>query len=374
MGLIKIQGVFIKGDIKMFEEVISTRFFYEKAKEIIPEDVFSFIDGGSHDEIAVKRNRDSFKNVLISPRILRGVGERTTETRLTNHTLAAPMLIAPVAYQSFLSKNGELDMLEAANQFNTVMILSMFSSVDYALIAQHKKNPVWLQMYFLKDRSINENYLQMAQELNFEALVVTVDAPVYAKKERERANPLKFPENSSFPHLKKIGIPFEDCLKTKRHLSTLLDHSISWDDLEWIAAKSQLPIILKGIIDPRDTEIALTYPNVQGIVISNHGGRQLDSSVSPLEVMQQHRQLAGNKIKLFLDGGISRGSDVFKALALGADASIIGRTALWPLAVGGSAGVLHALSLLQQELIETMTLSGCSKIKDINSEFIYKVK
>lgn len=159
-------------------------------------------------------------------------------------------------------------------------------------------------------------------------------------------------------------------MKSKRHLSTLLDHSISWNDLDWLARVTKLPIILKGIIDPRDTEIALTFPNVKGIVISNHGGRQLDSSLSPLEIMYEHRVKANHKVKLFLDGGIARGSDIFKALALGADATLIGRTALWALSVGGSAGVFHVLSILQQELQETMILSGCSTTKDITSEFI----
>ncbi|KTD07258.1 alpha-hydroxy acid oxidase [Legionella jamestowniensis] len=354
----------------MLDEYTNTRSFYKKAKAFLPPDVFSFIDGGSLDELALKRNRESFNNVLISPRVLRRLGEISTQIKLFDHILNAPVLIAPAAYQGLLSKHGELDMLEAANQFNTTMILSMFSSMDYALIAQHKKVPVWSQMYFLTDREINRNFIQWMEELNFDALVVTVDAPVYAKKERERSHPLLFPENTSFPHLKKIGIPFEACLKSKRHLSTLLDHSISWNDLDWLARVTKLPIILKGIIDPRDTEIALTFPNVKGIVISNHGGRQLDSSLSPLEIMYEHRVKANHKVKLFLDGGIARGSDIFKALALGADATLIGRTALWALSVGGSAGVFHVLSILQQELQETMILSGCSTTKDITSEFI----
>lgn len=344
--------------------------FYTKAKAILPSDVFSFIDGGSLDELALKRNRQSFTDIQVIPRVLQGLGEVSTQIQLFDRHYAAPILIAPAAYQGFLSKNGELDMLAAANQFNAVMILSMFSSVDYQLIAQNKKMPVWLQMYFLKDRKINKNFIALAKELNFDALVVTVDAPVYAKREREIANPLKFSKNMTFPHFEKIGISFEDCLGTKKHLSALLDHSISWGDLTWLAEQTNLPIIVKGIIDPRDTEIAVTFPNVKGIIISNHGGRQLDSSISPLEVMHEHRMRAGNKVSLFLDGGISRGSDIFKALALGADATLIGRAALWALSVAQSEGVVQALSILQQELLETMILCGCSTIKNITSEFI----
>lgn len=354
----------------MFEEVTSIQSFYKKAKMLLPPDVFSFIDGGSLDELALKRNRKSFNDITIVPRVLRGLGDISTQTHLFDHKISTPILIAPAAYQGLLSSNGELDMLEAANQFNTIMILSMFASVDHVLVSKNKKGPLWLQMYFLKDRGINKNFIQLAQENNFEALVVTVDAPVYAKKEREYAQPLQFPGNTSFSHLEQLGIPITECLKTKRHLSTLLDHSISWDDLDWLANETQLPIILKGILDPRDTEIALSYPNVRGIVVSNHGGRQLDSSCSSLEVMREHKRIAGDKVKLFLDGGIARGSDIFKALALGADATLIGRAALWSLSVGGTGGVIQAFSILQRELIETMILCGCSSIKDISLDFL----
>ena len=354
----------------MLEEFTNIESFYQKAKTFLSPDVFSFVGGGSLDELALKRNRQCFNDITLLPRVLRGLTEISTQIDLFGHRISTPILIAPTAYQGLLSQNGELDMLEATNQFNTIMISSMFSSVDHALIAQKRKGPLWLQMYFLQDREINKNYIQLAKTNNIDSLVITVDAPVYAKKERERAHPLKFPNNTSFTHLEKLGIPINDCLKTKRHLSTLLDHRISWGDIDWLAQETEIPLILKGILAPRDTEIALTYPNVKGIILSNHGGRQLDSSLSSLEVIREHKSLTEGRVKLFLDGGISRGSDIFKALALGADATLIGRSALWPLSVGGSAGVLQALSILQRELIETMILCGCSNIKEISSEFL----
>lgn len=354
----------------MFDKITCVDTFYEQAKLILPPDVFSFIDAGSGDELAIQHNRQSFKEIRILPRVLRGLAEVSTQTDVLNQTISAPMIIAPAAYQGLLSPKGELDMLNAANQFNTIMIYSMFSSMDHRLVKQHKKNQVWLQMYFLHDREINKNFIQLAEECEFDALVVTVDAPVYAKKERQLANPLCFPSEMSFAHLEKLGISVNQPLKSKRHLSSFLDHTIAWKDIEWVAQQTTLPIILKGILDPRDTEIALTYPNVKGIMVSNHGGRQLDASVTSIEMMHQHKEIAGNKVALFLDGGISRGSDVFKALALGADATLVGRAALWSLAVGGSEGVQHALAILQQELLETMVLSGCSTIQDISSDFL----
>lgn len=344
--------------------------FYTKAKAILPPNVFAFIDGGSLDELALERNLQSFKDCLLMPRVLCGVKEVSTQITLLGHAHSAPILIAPVAYQQLWSKHGELDTLGAANQFNTTMIFSMFSSIDYVSVAKHKTSPVWAQMYLLKDRAVNENYVRLVESLGFDALVLTVDAPVYGKRERERANPLTFPMDANFSHLKDIGIDFDACLKTKKHLSTLLDESISWNDLDWLCSITKLPIILKGIIDPRDTSIALNYPNVKGIVISNHGGRQLDSSCAPLNVIQAHKQIVGDKALLLLDGGIMRGSDIFKAMAMGADATLIGRAAMWPLAVGGKDGLLHALSILQSELIDTMILCGCSDVSAIRSDFL----
>ena len=354
----------------MLNDAIDVQILYQKAKSILAPEVFSFVDSGSGDERALMRNFQCFEQVNLMPRVLCGLNGISTEIKISEFMAAAPLLIAPAAYHCLLSQNGELDMLKAANQFNTIMIVSMFSTIDHKLIAANKKIPVWLQFYLLKDRAINHNILQLAEECRFEALVLTVDAPVYAARKREREQPLKFPSHISFTHLEALGIPVKESIKTKRHLSQLLDPSISWADLDWLAENTNIPIILKGIMDPRDTEIALRYPNVKGIVVSNHGGRQLDSSLSALEVMNQHRLVAGNKIKLFLDGGIRSGSDVFKALALGADAALIGRAALWALTVGGSEAVLKLLSQLKNELHETMALCGCSTVQDISSEFL----
>lgn len=354
----------------MFEDVINVQSLYQKAKAILPPEVFAFVDSGSGNEHTLVRNIDCFEQVNLMPRVLCGLKDVSTGVGIGDFRASAPLLIAPAAYHSLLCQNGELDMLKAANQFNTIMIVSMFSSIDHRILAANKSVPVWLQLYLLKDRAINHNILRLAEECQFEALVLTVDAPVYATRERERAQPLTFPSHISFEHLEGLGIQVKESIKTKRHLSQILDPSISWADLDWLAENTSIPIILKGVMDPRDTEIALHYPNVKGIIVSNHGGRQLDSSLSALEVMSQHRLVAGNKIKLFLDGGIRRGSDIFKALALGADAALIGRAALWALTVGGSVGVFNLLSQIKNELKETMTLCGCSTVQDISSEYI----
>ncbi|MBX9977760.1 MAG: alpha-hydroxy-acid oxidizing protein [Alphaproteobacteria bacterium] len=352
--------------------ILNIRTFYDQARTLLPPDLFHFIDGGSCDEHTLKRNSAATHRLLILPRILQCTKNITTTVPLFEDTIAAPLLIAPTAYQRLLHHDGELATLNAANRFNTIFIVSMFSSTDYGEIAANAKMPLWLQMYLLKDRKPNLRLIRRAEELGYKALVLTVDAPVYGKREREMTSPLQFPNHINFSHINDLGIPFDDCPHSTAHFANLIDPAIGWQDVEWLATVTDLPIILKGVLDPRDTAIALTHPNVKGIIVSNHGGRQLDETVSAFDVMEDHRGVAGKKLMLFLDGGISRGSDIFKAIALGADAALIGRASLWALAVRGSDGVLRALTLLQEELQNVMALTGCSQIKDITRDFIWK--
>lgn len=356
----------------MYKNIINIKSFQEKAKTILPPEVFSFITSGSLDELTLKRNKNKFNEFLIEPRVLCGIKKTSTEVNVLGAKLNAPFIIAPTAYQKLLSLNGELDMLEAINQFNIIYTVGMFSTIDYEVLAQKSKNSLWIQMYLLKDRSVNQELIRVAERANFKAIMLTVDTPVYAKRESEIATPLQLPKDISFEHLSNIGIPFKKYINTKKHFSELLDPVISWKDIEWLAKQTKLPIILKGILSPKDTKIALEYNSVKGIVISNHGGRQLDSTLSPIEIIHKHHEIVEDKIALMLDGGIGRGQDIFKSLALGANCVLLGRSMLWPLAVGGAQGVLHALRILQEELTEVMILSGCSNIAEINSSYIKK--
>lgn len=343
---------------------------YEAAKEVLSPDVFAFIEGGSFDELTLRRNAQKIRELLILPRMLRLNKNISTQSRVFGENLSSPIIIAPTAYQCLVHEEGELATLEAANHVNTIFTVGMFSSVDYRILAEHAKVPLWFQMYLLKDRAANERLLKHVENLGYRAIVLTVDAPVYGGREREKQNPLKFPEHINFSHLKELGIDLDLNIKTTNHFASLLDSCIGWDDVEWISKITSLPIILKGILDPRDTEIALRFPQIKGVIISNHGGRQLDSTLSPLEVIEEHRRLVKNKISLFLDGAISRGSDIFKSIALGADAVLVGRSVLWGLAAGGRQGVESVLQTLHHELINVMALSGCSTLQDISRDFV----
>ena len=352
---------FLPSDLRAIANLMT---FEKYAQKIIPPDVFDFIQGGSSDERTLKRNRHVLENMCILPRVLRGLSEITTGTTLLNENITAPIILAPTAYQKLVFPEGELATLRAANAFNTIFIVPMFSTTDYGILAENARVPLWLQMYFVKDRAANIRLLERAKNLGYKAIVVTVDAPIYGKREREMARPLIFPKNMSFDHLQNLGIPFDIFSRKTTHFAELVDPTIGWKDIAWLAEVSDLPIILKGILDPRDTEIARTFPHVKGVIVSNHGGRQLDGTPSAFELVEAHRKVAGRNFMVMVDGGITRGQDVFAARALGADAACIGRSALWGLAVGGSEGVERILRILHEELIQTMTLSGCTTLTE----------
>lgn len=344
--------------------------FEKYAKKILPPDVFDSIQGGSCDERTIARNRHVLENMCILPRVLRGLGEVTTRATFLNENITAPIILAPTAYQKLVSPEGELATLRAANAFHTIFIVSMFSTTDYAILAENARVPLWLHMYFMKDRTANTRLLERAKKLGYTAMVVTVDAPIYGKREREMTRPLIFPKNMSFEHLQDVGVPFDIFSRKPKHFAELVDPTISWKDIAWLGEVTDLPIILKGILDPRDTEIARTFSNVKGVIVSNHGGRQLDGTPSGFELVEAHRKIAGKDFMLMVDGGITRGQDVFAARALGADAACIGRSALWGLAVGGSEGVERILRILHEELLKTMTLAGCADLSDITRDFV----
>lgn len=336
-----------------------------EAKKKLSKDIFAYVDSGAESEKTKERNYKSFSEYFIIPRVLRNVIGPNTELQLLNFFLKSPILVAPMAYQKLLHKNGEMETIQAVNQFGGGLILSIFSSTDFKKIADNTDQKPWFQLYLLKDRSVTKNIIQEISRMGFQALVITVDTPIYGKRTQEKQTPLFLPNYISFDHLNHFGIDVDKIKKSPNHFASLLDPKFSWEDIEWISKITNLPIVLKGILDPRDTQIALKFPNIKGIIISNHGGRQLDSAISPLDIIRQHRQLVEDKLFLGIDGGITTGKDIFKSIALGADVVFLGRIILWALACFASKGVFQLLNHLNTEFKETMFLTGCSKLSEI---------
>ena len=345
--------------------MLSVKDFRKEAEKILPPHVFDFIDGGAMDEHAMIRNQRARDDAVFTPRVLCNITSPDLSKEFFGHKASSPLIIAPTAYQKLVHPEGERAMLCAANTMNTIFTVGMFSTTDYEILAREAQVPLWAQMYFLKDSSVNDAYIRKVTELGYQALVVTVDAPVYGKREREIKSPLHFPSMLSFDHLISLGLPFGACLKDTTHFSSLINPSISWNDINDLRSKTSLPIILKGILHPKDTEIALTMPHVKGIIVSNHGGRQFDGAPAAMDVLEQHRRLAPKNFHIFVDGAMERGPLFLKSLALGANGILLGRSMLWALAVGGEEGVTHLLRIMMKELSESLHLCGCPSVHDV---------
>jgi non-ribosomal peptide synthetase-like protein len=343
-------------------------FDYEKAaQEKLPKATFEYLSGGAEDNQAVRRNREAFGWLRISPRALVDVSTVSTRCTILGQELASPILIAPTAMQRLAHPDGENAVARSASRLDMGMILSMLSTTkleEVATIFRGSQQGLPLfQLYLLKDRAITEELILRAECSGYGGLVVTVDAPVSGRREADIRNRFEFANSIALAHL-DIPLWQFDLLK---------DPSLTWHSLNWIRERTKLPIWVKGIIQERDVSASCNH-GLDGVILSNHGGRQLDAAPSPLEVAPFARRIidrSGNKVALIIDGGIRRGSDVFKALALGADFVMIGRPVTFGLAANGQAGVTQVLKLLNDELLLTMKLAGCPTLGTISPEFLH---
>lgn len=353
------------------ESLINVEDFRKKAESILPYEVYNYFAGGAEDEQALRRNEKSFSSYLLNYRVLTGVKSPNTHTKLDETTLAAPLLVAPMAYHKLAHSHGEEATSKACRDFGLAFIASTFSSVYLPTLidTKHCYSP-WLQIYLFKDREITRSLIQWSKEIGISTLVFTVDTPIYGKRERELKLKFNLPQDMTLPNLVEVGLKFPSDENMAKYCSQLLEPSLSWEDVEWIASLTDQKVYLKGVIHPGDTKIASNISCVKGIIISNHGGRQLDCAPSSIEVLEDHIQVGGDKLIFLVDGGIRRGSDIFKSLALGAKAVLVGRPILWGLAVEGAHGVQRVLETLTDELKMTMHLCGCADIPSIHKGYL----
>jgi len=361
-------------------------FEYEKlAKDHLSQMTLDYYSSGAWDEITLRDNRAAFERVKLRPRILVDVSDVYDGLRLRNLTtsilgqpLQLPLLIAPMAFQCLAHPDGEVATALAAASAGVGMVLSTMAtkSIEEVATACDDKFPNslrWFQLYIHKDRELTRALVEKAYKAGYKALCLTVDAPVLGQRERDRRNEFALPPDLHLANLATIsGLDIshekgESGLFT--YFAQQLNPAVTWRDLEWLESLSPLPLILKGILRPDDAVRAVEY-GAKAIVVSNHGGRQLDGAIASLDALADIVAAVDGKIEILLDGGIRRGTDILKALALGAKAVLIGRPILWGLAVGGQIGVSHVISLLQDELNVGMALSGCAKLQDIDPSLL----
>lgn len=350
---------------------------YEQlAKEHLSQMALDYYSSGAGDEVTLRDNRAAFERVKLRPRMLVDVSDRQLHTSILGQPLQLPLLIAPMAFQCLAHPDGEVATALAATSAGVGMVLSTLSTKTIEEVALPNALQ-WFQLYIHKDRGLTRALVERANAAGYKALCLTVDAPVLGRRERDQRNQFTLPPGLHAANLQSISeldIPYapgESGLFT--YFAQQLNPALTWQDLEWLQSLSPLPLVVKGILRGDDAVRAVEY-GAKAIVVSNHGGRQLDGAIASLDALPEIVAAVDGRIEVLMDGGIRRGTDILRALALGAKAVLIGRPVLWGLAAAGKSGVSHVISLLQQELDLAMALSGCATLQDIDSSLVQLAK
>ncbi|GJF33010.1 alpha-hydroxy-acid oxidizing enzyme [Kitasatospora sp. NE20-6] len=323
------------------------------ALAVLPRDRWDFLAGGAGEETTLITNRSALQSVRIVPRVLSGVASADCTEELLGMPSAMPVAIAPMAFQQLFHPAGELAAARAAELAGIPFIASTMSSVPLEEITATGAT-TWFQLYWLRDRSRTAELVRRAEAAGCTGLVLTVDVPVMARRPRDDRNRFALPDTVHAANLPTV----QECGTVAEHTALSIEPALGWSDVEWLRDRTELPIVLKGVLAAEDARIAADT-GVDALVVSNHGGRQLDGAITPIDALPAIRKAVAGRCTLFVDSGIRSGLDVLRALALGAHAVLLGRPVLHGLAVGGELGVSHVLGLVRDELRSALLLAGC---------------
>jgi len=346
---------------------------YERLAEArLSAEAWAYFAGGAADEITARWNREAFDRTALLPRVLNGGPGGSTALTLFGHAFAHPILVAPVAYQKLADPAGECATAAAAEAQGAGMVLSTQASVTLEDAARAGGTCRWFQLYVLPGRAATLALVRRAEHAGYDVLVVTVDAPINGVRNREHRAGFTLPPGIAAENLRDL-----DTLDTSPladNASAIFDRFMAaaptWDDLAWLISETKLPVVVKGILAPDDAVRAIEA-GAAGVIVSNHGGRTLDTAVASLDALPAVAAAVADRAPLLLDGGIRRGTDVLKALAFGATAVLVGRPIVHGLAVSGAFGVAHVLRLLRDEFEAAMALTGCRTLADIDRSRIW---
>ena len=350
-------------------EPLSVADYERLAEQRLGPGPWAYLAGGSGDEWTLRENRTAFSRWTFRPRVLRDVSGISTATTVLGKALELPVVVAPVAYQQLYDGEGDCATARAAAAVGAGMAVSTLATRSNEEIAAAAPGLLqWCQLYVFRDRGVTREQLAGVAAAGCSALVLTVDTPRLAQRERDIRAGFEIPADLPLPYARAaMG---ESAQNPAEHFK-LLDDSVSWRDLEWIASESRLPVILKGIVTAEDAKIALEH-GAAAIAVSNHGGRQLDGAPATLDALPEVVEAVDGRVEVYLDGGVRRGTDVAKALALGARAVFAGRAPIFGLAAAGEKGVRHVLELLRDELTLTLCLLGCTSPEEVTRAHIQR--
>ena len=361
----------------------------ERARRRLPKAVFDYIDGAAEDEVTLRRNREGFERITFRPRVLVDTSTRDQSTTVLGQRVETPLILAPTGLSGMAAPRGELLAARAALRAGTIYTLSTLSAVSIEEVASEVPGPHWFQLYVWRDRDLTRSLVERAAEAGYRAMMLTVDVPVFGQRERDVRNgatiPPKVTARNALDSARHLGwllrmarhprIDFANArgrpgdtgaaFSLSAFVSAQFDPSVSWKDLEWFRSIWPGPLLLKGIMSAEDARLAVEH-GVDAVVVSNHGGRQLDGLPGSIEVLPEVVEAARGRTEVLFDGGIRRGSDAVKAIALGARACLIGRPYLYGMGTAGQAGVERSIGILRAESDRVQALIGRPTLADID--------
>ena len=333
---------------------------------------WEYVSGGAADELTLRWNRDSYDRIRLRPRILVDVSRIDTRITLFGHELPFPILLAPTAYHKLAHAEGEIATAKGAGAAGATFVVSTSATTSLEDIAQVATRPLWFQLYVQPDREFTRELVRRAESTGCQALVVTVDSPVLGPRYRETRTKFALPPGVERANLKGLKTATGGQRPSESTIySALLDPKLTWKEIEWLRSLTKLPMLLKGVLNADDAVRGVQL-GASGIIVSNHGGRNLDTLPATIDALPEVAARVAGRVPVLVDGGIRRGTDVLKAIAFGASAVLIGRPYLYGLAVGGADGVARVVNILRRELEMAMALTGRTAIAQIDQTVIWK--
>jgi 4-hydroxymandelate oxidase len=348
--------------------------FEAAARAVLPRPIYDYIAGGAEDEATLRGNREAFARYRFRFKVLASADRPDLSNEVLGQHFTMPVHLAPTAIQRMAHPDGEAGAYRGASAAGIAYCLSTLSSLSIEDVAAAATGVRWFQLYMHPERAVTTAFVERAVDAGYGAILLTVDLPKTGRRERDIRNAFSLPEGLSYANLesRRRGAAADGPDPFARNVNANTNAALGWEDLEWLVAKTSLPVIVKGVVRPDDARRAVDT-GARGLVVSNHGGRQLDYAIASLEALPDVVEAVGGKVAVLLDGGVRRGTDVLKALCLGASGVLIGRPYLYALAVDGTDGVRGMLELLREEIALSMSLLGARRLSELSQDLLTRV-
>ena len=352
--------------------LLSVHDYHRAARGELPKEVLDYFEGGALNEITLRENIAGWGRLKLYYHVLAGIGERDLRTTILGQSISMPIGVAPTAFHKLANEAGEIATARAARKAETLFVLSSLSSTPMESVFPEAGSPRWFQLYIYKDREITGELVRRAEAAGAEAIALTVDAPGLGTRERDMRNRFTLPQGLTVANVVPLGkghLPEVRGSGLAAYVHDNFKSDLGFEDLDWLCGWTRLPVVVKGVCRGDDARRAAEH-GAKALVVSNHGGRQLDTAPATCDALPHVVDAVGDLCEVYVDGGLRRGSDVLKAIALGARAVLVGRPILWGLSVGGEEGAINVLEILRRELDEAMLLCGCAKLSEIGRSLL----